>query len=240
MPREFWTSFLSLGTKELKNIAIIPARGGSKRVKGKNLKKLGNKPLIQYTIEFAIASKIDNIFVSTDCDEIRDFSSRFGISLVKRPSHLATDSSTTFDVVKHLIDYTKIKVDNIFLLQPTCPFRPRNLIKKALDLFSETNCDSVTSYRKVDFFHPNRIKVIDNYNVRDYCEKEIENVSISELPPAYQRDGYLYSFTLNTLIKKRSFFGDNQKGIIINDGNIVNIDTHIDWLVAESYLNEKL
>ena len=108
------------------------------------------------------------------------------------------DNSTTFDVVKHLVDYVGGIVNPIFLLQPTCPFRPTDLVNKAIDLFNETNCDSVTSYRRVDFFHPNRIKKIENNHVEDYCEQEIENISISELPPAYQRDGYLYSFTPRT------------------------------------------
>ncbi len=222
------------------NVAIIPARAGSKRIKGKNLKELGGKPLIQHTIEFALSSKIDKVFISTDCEKIIDFSKKFNVDIVKRPKYLAMDNSTTFDVVKHLVNHIGGSLTQIFLLQPTCPFRPQYLINKALKLFNETDCDSVTSYRRVDFFHPNRIKTISKSNVKNYCEQEIENISISELPPAYQRDGYLYSFTLKTLIEKQSFFGDKQKAIIIDNSFIINIDNQLDWLLAESYLNEKL
>tara|TARA_A100001011_G_C14315741_1_gene847894 strand:+ start:2523 stop:3203 length:681 start_codon:yes stop_codon:yes gene_type:complete len=223
------------------NIGLIPARKGSKRIKKKNLKVLGNQPLIQYSIENALSSNLDKVIISSDCDEIINFSKNFNVETIKRPMELAGDESTTFDVVKHVVQSLNKNenIERIFLLQPTCPFRPKNLINDALNIFQETECDSVTTYRKVDFFHPNRIKKIRNGKVLNYCEEEIENVGVSKLPPAYQRDGYLYSFRTEVLIKQNSFFGKKAKALIINENFFININNKFDWLVAESFLNEK-
>ena len=219
------------------NIAIIPARKNSRRVKNKNLRKLNGKPLIEYTIKSALESKLNQIYISTDSEEIIEISKKFDVNFIRRPYKLATDNITLFEVIKDFSLGLKQKLDNcnVFLLQPTCPFRPKNLINDAIKLFKQTKCDSVTSYRRVLFYHPNRMKKIKDGIVNFYFEKEIENKQPSLLPVAYQRDGYLYSFNLDVIIEQNSLFGKNQRAVIIEDNEIINIDNELDWIKAENY-----
>ena len=127
-----------------KVIAIIPARAGSKGVLNKNIKSLNGKPLISYTIEEAKKSKfIDKLIVSTDSKEIADISLSQGASVpFIRPSELSTDSSLTFDVIKHTMNFLKDKdehYDIIVLLQPTTPFRKVESIDKAILTLKKSN-----------------------------------------------------------------------------------------------------
>ena len=128
-----------------KFLAIIPARGGSKRLPRKNVLDLCGKPLIAYTIEAALKSKyIDKVIVSSDDEEILNISSNFGADIIKRPIDLANDTATTFDTIKHTIDNFE-KCDYIVLLQPTSPLRNEKHIDEAIELLKEKNADAVVS-----------------------------------------------------------------------------------------------
>ena len=118
---------------------IIPARANSKRLPGKNMKILGGKPLIQHSIDFALKNFSNkDIWVNSDDREILEFANKKGIMTLLRPDELATDFSTTVDVLKHHVNYfkkNKIACDAIILLQPTNPFREDSLFKEALNCF---------------------------------------------------------------------------------------------------------
>ena len=129
---------------------IIPARANSKRLPGKNMKLLGKKPLIEYSIDFAINHfPKDSVWVNSDSKEIIEFSKLKEVNTMVRPDNLATDFSTTVDVLKYQVNYFKsqnIICDAIILLQPTNPFREDNLLKKAIKKFQESGRNSLATF----------------------------------------------------------------------------------------------
>ena len=142
-------------------LGIIPARGGSKGVPGKNIKSLGGKPLLQYTWETAKQSNVfSKIIVSSDNEDIINVSKKLGIEVpFRRPQSLAKDNSGSLGVVKHALEYfieCGEVYDAVCILQPTTPFRTIKLITECFMSFKTKNVDSIVSVREVPHqFHPN-------------------------------------------------------------------------------------
>ena len=218
-------------------LALVVARAGSKRVPGKNKRFLNGKPLITHSINHAFSSMyVKHIAVSSDDEQILKIAHDEGCISIPRPKELAEDKSQTIDAVLHALDYMKDlgqEYDVVVLLQPTVPFRPDGLIDKALSIMSSGDCDSVISHMLVDYFHPNRMKKIENGLVVPYCESEILNVARNELPKAYYRDGSIYVTLVSTLVSSHSFIGEKCKPLVVSSEDFVNIDTERDWLLAE-------
>ena len=123
-------------------IAIIPARGGSKGLRNKNVLKINNLPLIVYTIKAAMASqKISEVYVSTDSDKIAKIAKENDVEVIKRPKRLSTDNAKQDHVVRHAINYINAKkskkIKNIVLLQATAPLREKNDIDKCINLYEK-------------------------------------------------------------------------------------------------------
>ncbi|ELV2779730.1 acylneuraminate cytidylyltransferase family protein, partial [Enterobacter cloacae] len=137
-------------------IALIPARGGSKRLPDKNIKLLNGKPLIAWTIIAARESGLfDDIIVSTDSENIASLAKKFGANVpFIRPQNLSDDTATTAEVVRHAVDFIqqaeKVSIDIICLLQPTSPLRTATHIKEAFNLYKEKKAKSVISVCKVE------------------------------------------------------------------------------------------
>lgn len=130
----------------MKILGIIPARGGSKGIPKKNIKELRGKPLIAHTIEEALNSKLDKIIVSTECSEIAKISQAFGAEVMKRPAHLATDTTPTRPVIENVIDNLAEIYDAVMTLQPTSPLRKSFHINEAIEIFKQsTDADSLVS-----------------------------------------------------------------------------------------------
>jgi CMP-N-acetylneuraminic acid synthetase len=128
----------------MKTIAIIPARGGSKRLPGKNILSLGGMPLIAHSIRYAKAHRfIDSVYVSTDDEEIKKIALDYGAKVIDRPASLSGDEEATVSALKHVLEHCGEEVDNVVLLQPTNPLRPENLLSECFDLFREQNVDSL-------------------------------------------------------------------------------------------------
>lgn len=226
----------------MKTIAIIPARKGSKRVPGKNTKMLGNKKLIEYTILHAIESKlIDKVYINTDDESIKNIACNYDCEFFMRDSKLASDRSSTKDVITDFISKEfkgKNLPENIVLLQPTVPFREKSLIDQAVQKLQNGDYDSITTQIEVDFYHPNRLKVVVGNYLRPYKEIENENCDRDELEKVYCRDGSIYAFKTKSFIKHNSLLG-NKQGFVINDPSThVNIDTMRDWYLAQALLQE--
>ena len=220
-------------------VGFIPARGGSKRVPRKNIRLLNGKPLLQYSIEHAMASKLlDEIVVSTDDMEIADFARKFPCTVTIRPADLATDKTPMVDTIKHCIIQFAKKIDYIVLLQPTVPLREVGKIDKAIQMLTEHGCDSVISHIQVDYFHPNRMKKIIDGRIVPYYEEEIENISRDELAKAFYRDGSIYAMKASLPMEKNSVFGEYVMPIINNPDTFVNIDNERDWILAEVLLDK--
>lgn len=222
----------------MKTLALIPARAGSKRVPGKNVRPLCGKPLIQYSIEHAQAMPgVDRVAVTTDDPKAAEIARHLGCDVIDRPAHLASDKATTTDAVKHALEVYREKGEFpqfVLLLQPTIPIREKATLVEALHILETTGCDSVTSHILVDFHHPNRLKVIRDGRLHPYADAELEKVPRNELPPVYCRDGSIYAFRAALPFEQDSLMGTDQRAVISNDDYFVNIDNSKDWLLAEA------
>lgn len=224
-------------------LCLIPARGGSKGIPRKNIKLLGERPLISYTIQAAKLSKlISDILVSTDDEEIAYISKNEGAWVpFLRPAELATDTAKSIDVVLHAlkeISYLNKNYDAVVLLQPTNPFRPQGFIDTAIEKFMAEKLDSLISVLPVPTeYNPHWVFEPDERGYLRISTGDKEIISRrQDLPPAFYRDGSIYITSTEILQKKRSFYGE-RLGYILADASVhVNIDTDEDWLKAEQLL----
>lgn len=228
----------------MKLLALIPARGGSKGVPGKNIRLLGGKPLIWYSYEAARTSNLfSEIVLSTDDPDIARVGREIGCMVpFVRPAHLATDSAKSIDVVNHTLSYLEaigLIYDAVVLLQPTSPFRKNNLIEEAVQTLQKNKADSIVSVRKVPHqYNPHWVFEETNDQILRIATGEPELISRrQELPEAYYRDGQIYITKSEILNKKKSFIGDRLT-FLMNEyaGAGINIDTEADWQAAEQFL----
>ena len=127
-------------------IALIPARGGSKGIPKKNIKKFMGIPLIAHSIKYALScEKINEIYVTTDNTEIAEICSNLGAKIIKRPNNISSDTATTESAIEHALSVVNTNPDIIVLLQPTSPLRPKKTLQKALKIFMDKNYDSLLS-----------------------------------------------------------------------------------------------
>ncbi|MCO6494385.1 MAG: acylneuraminate cytidylyltransferase family protein [Bacteroidetes bacterium] len=228
----------------MKVLGIIPARGGSKGVPRKNIKLLGGKPLIAYTLDAVLKSNILHHVVSTDDEEIAEISKNFGGNVpFIRPPEIATDTASSLDVAIHALNMMEhinnIKYDAIMLLQPTTPFRNENDINQSIIIMDDSDADSVISVVDVGGTHPARMKFVrDGYLIDPDFVEEREGQNRQELEPMYIRNGGIYLSKKNVLMSG-SFKGKNSKAYIMPEERSVNIDTFTDFEYAEWILSKK-
>ena len=216
--------------------AIIPARGGSKGVKRKNIKALNNQPLIAYTIKASFEANIPNTFVSTEDKEIKDISQKYGAKAIDRPKELASDEAATISVVMHFIQSLYLKdSDVIVLLQPTSPLRDYSDLKKAIKEFEDSNADSLISV-----YRP-KIEVLKTYIEKDgFLQGAVNNEypfkRRQDLPKSYMANGAIYIARVSTIKKYNSFLGKRCISFEMPFEKSINIDTEEDFLMAEKLI----
>lgn len=226
----------------MKILGLIPARGGSKGVPGKNIKLLQGKPLIGYTIEIAKKSKLLNkTILSSDDDEIISISKQLGLEVpFVRPKEFAEDKSPTIDVVIHALEYYKSKgeiFDAVCLLQVTNPFRTSEFVDQAISKFIESKTDSLISVLEVPHeFNPHWVFKIkeENQNLEISTGEEDIISRRQDLPKTYYRDGSIYITKANVILKEKSLYGKSISYILADENRHVNIDTLADWENAEN------
>lgn len=221
----------------MKVLGVIPARGGSKGVKNKNIKPLAGKPLIAYTIEAANKSDLDKVIVSTDSEDIAEVAKQHGGEVpFIRPSDLATDRAKAIPVIQHALQFFADEgeeFDAVMMLQPTTPFRRVEDINQAIKTLKETGADSVISVVDVKGHHPARMKYLSEGGRLidpDFCEA-YENQPRQELQPMYLRNGAIY-LTRKEILDQSSFKGMDCRAQIMPDELSVNIDTELDFAYA--------
>lgn len=223
-------------------LGVIPARGGSKGVPGKNLRALGGKPLLAWTIEAALASGLDRVIVSSDDAEIMDVANEYGeLAPFVRPASLATDSAPSLPVVQHAIEYVEERwgaVEAVMMLQPTTPMRTSAHIDEGLNMLSDTGCDAVVSVVEVGGGHPFRMKrVIDGDRLINFIDQGFEDMRPrQELPPVYIREGSIYIARRHLVMDRSTLVGGDVRAIIRDPATTVNIDTEADFALAERLL----
>jgi CMP-N,N'-diacetyllegionaminic acid synthase len=225
-------------------LGLIPARGGSKGVPKKNIKLLGKKPLLEYTIDDAKNSKfITEIIVSTDDDEIAIAAEIYGCKPpFIRPAELAQDASTSLEVVQHAIVFFEsqgVFFDAVCLLQPTTPFREKGSIDLAIEKFITSQADCLVSVLPIPHEYNPHWAFEENEN--GLLKIATGDATIiprrQELPQAFHRDGAIY-ITKTAVIKSGSLYGKSIAYIESNPQFYVNIDTMKDWETAEHLLTK--
>lgn len=219
-------------------LGIIPARGGSKRIPGKNKKDFCGKPLICHIIESAIGSKLlDRIVVNTDDEDILKIASNYKrIQPLKRPAELAKDHSPAIDYVHQTLDVLKGQgqtFDIIVILQPTSPLTLPEDIDNTIRLLENSNADSSVSVMKLDHAaHPVKMKVMEGNKLNPFLEEERGRMAEHELPTIYVRNCSVYVSTLET-IQAGKIIGDDCRGYVMPMERSVDINDPIDFDFAE-------
>ena len=173
----------------MKNIAIIPARGGSKRIPEKNIQLFAGLPLLAHSILYAQQNEtlIDEIYVSTDIIEIKKIAIQYGAKVIDRPEHLSGDLEPTITALKHVLESIDCSdVESVVLLQPTNPLRPQDLLKQAFEIYNNSNCDSLftvsRNYQKFGKITANKYHPF-NYTIGQRSQ---------DLEPLFFENGLLY------------------------------------------------
>ncbi len=224
----------------MKTLAVITARGGSKGIPRKNLRLLGDKPLIAHTIASGLAAKrISRLVVSTDDDEIAEVSRFHGADVpFRRPAALATDTANQISVVLHALNTVEemeaARYESVVVLQPTAPLRTSTDIDSAVEKLDLENADSVVSFYRVEHGHPNYMYTI----VEGRPVPLFQTVASrrQEFPDVYVRNGAIYATRRRTLVEDKSFYGREMKPYIMPYERSVNVDTELDLALAEFFL----
>ena len=224
-------------------LALIPARGGSKRLPGKNIRLLDNKPMIVWSIDIAKdIPEICDILVSTDDETIMDISKQAG-ALVPwlRPAELATDIANSADVALHALDWYEKEhgtIDGLLLLQPTTPFRKQETVRKGIKLFKSNTQQAVLGVSPTNI-HPMWTFKIENNFLVPFIPLDNVKTRSQDLPPAYVINGSFYLITPMALRKYSSFLEAQAVPLIIPDSlETLDIDTDIDWARALAALHQ--
>lgn len=219
-------------------LGIIPARAGSKGIPGKNYKPLSGKPLVQYSIDAALASSlIDKLIVTTDCELVKKIAEANGVEVIDRASDLSQDNTPMLPVLQsalELMDPLGTIYSHIVLLQPTCPVRTGKHIDDALASISNMT-ESIVSVYRVDDAHPGRM-----YNVSDGrmtpLFPELVSINRQDLPAVYHRNGAIY-ITPTDVLRAGNLYGKITVPFIMDQKESINIDSQLDWLFAELILD---
>ncbi len=231
---------------ELKKIlAVITARGGSKGIPGKNVKLLGDKPLIAYSIDVAKKSKlITHTIISTDDQTIADVAKTYGGDVpFIRPKEIAEDKTKHVPVMQHAIEFMEkkngIKYDYVVILQPTSPFRLVEDVDETLKKLISAEADSAVTLVDCGNDHPVKAKKLVKGKVLPYSLPEPEGVRRQDLEPAYRRSGAVYAMRRD-LIMEGSLYGKEIVGHVVPADRSVDIDTPFEWFRAEWMLQDLL
>jgi CMP-N,N'-diacetyllegionaminic acid synthase len=224
-------------------LVVIPARGGSKRVANKNLRLLGDKPLVNWTID--LAKKVfdkSTIIVSTDDERIATIAKNNGINVPwLRPEELSTDTARTVDVVIHAVNWYEEEygpIDGIVLLQPTSPFRSEKTLKNALRLYELNNKKSIVTVSPSKS-HPEWQYVIHNDRLMPLIPSAEQRLRSQELKTSLQLNGLIYIVKPSEIRNTKNFVNiDTIPLIVASEVESLDIDTELDFKIASMLSKE--
>ena len=220
-----------------KVLAIIPARGGSKGLPGKNIIDLVGKPLIAWTIEASLGSKyITKTIVSSDSNEILEVAKQYGANILKRPFEFATDASSSEIIVKHAIQSIDDQFDYIVLLQPTSPLRNKTDIDNAFEKLFALNAKALISVSEFDNKILKAFKDNENGYIEGISNNKFPFMRRQDLPKTYMSNGAIYIIDTNEFLINNSFFADKTISYIMDEIKSLDIDTKEDLDKVEKYL----
>jgi CMP-N,N'-diacetyllegionaminic acid synthase len=220
-------------------LGIVPARGGSEGIPGKNVRPLGGKPLLVHTAEAALAARLlSRVVLTTDDERIAEVGRGCGLEVpFLRPAELAMDDTPTLPVLQHAVaelEKTGDRFDAVCLLQPTSPFRRAGDIDGCIELLESAGLDAVVSVLPVPPEHnPHWVYFREGDGLLRLATGEDQPIPRrQELPPAFHRDGSVYVTRRNVLMEGNSLYGRRLGGYLA-DSRSVNLDTPADWERAE-------
>jgi CMP-N,N'-diacetyllegionaminic acid synthase len=230
-----------LKNKKPRVLAVIPARGGSKRLPRKNILKIADHPMIAYSI-MAVknATRVTDWLVSSDDDEILEIAKEYGASSpFKRPDYLATDEVRNIDVALHALEYMERAqgepYDIIVLLQPTTPIRSALHIDEAIEKLWQSNLPSLSAvkgpYQKRD---PILKRIDEDGNLVPYCS----NPQLDPREPFYIYNAALYAVKRDYFVREKKFISDKQIPFLMDEYHSTDVDELADLIVAEAYLQQ--
>lgn len=220
-------------------LAVIPARGGSKGIPGKNIKDFAGKPLIAHSIDVALqCALITKTVVSTDDDKIAAVAEAHGAQVVKRPDELAADTSLVIDAIKHAILKVEEEgegVDFVLLLEPTSPFRRDEDLEKCVQVLLDDKADSVATFTDAHV-SPNRLWRVTEDVVEPYIEGAVPWLPRQKQPKAHELTGQIYGISRDVLFANEgsiSLLLGRKSAVITPRETALDIDTELDFMVAE-------
>lgn len=229
----------------MRNIAVIPARSGSKGLKDKNIKELRGKPLMAYSIEAAMESGLyDTVHVSTDSEQYAQIARKYGADVpFLRAWEFSTDSASTWDAMRFVVhEYEKKgkSFDTITILQPTSPLRSKDDIIKAYNFFIEKNANMVSSVCEME-----HSPLWSNTLPRDLSMENFEDESIADcprqvLPQYYRENGAIYILKIDYMLKKKALYKNKCYAFIMEKSHSVDIDEQIDFVIAQAILENQI
>jgi CMP-N,N'-diacetyllegionaminic acid synthase len=219
--------------------AVIPVRGGSKGIPGKNLYRLGRDTLLERVIKIAkLCPSIDQVVVSTDSPEMHEVAKSYAVAApTLRPAHFATDQAKTVDVIRHLIETLPIRDGWVLLLQVTSPLRTLSDLNAFCEFFDSapTEAEAAVSLVGFDSPHPDKIQIIEGGLVKSYLGKE-SMVSRQSLPKVYALNGAFYITHRSTLLEKHTFLPPTTLPFVMPEERSLNLDTMTDLYFLEAML----
>jgi CMP-N-acetylneuraminic acid synthetase len=232
--------------KEIRILGVTLARGGSKSVPRKNIKPIAGVPLICYTITEALKSDfITRYIVSTDDAEIQKIAIECGANApFLRPSEFSTDEASSVAAMQHAVNWIEdqegVKYDYVVELMCTNPLKTVEDIDSSIEKLILTGADSVIAIHQLEDHHPARIKKIVNDKIVDFCIPEISESRRQDLKPdAYVRSGSIYALQRDYLMIDGKRYGADDRPYILPSDRVINIDTKIDFLIAEQIIVNK-
>lgn len=232
----------------MKTLTVIIARAGSKGLAGKNALTVAGRPMLAWTIEHAQGSHLaGQIVLSTDGEELARVGRSMGVTVIKRPAHLANDTATIDSAARHAVETVESQsgtsFDAVVILYGNIPVRPADLTDRAVAKLKETGCDSVQSVYPVEKMHPYWMKKLgDDGELLMY---EPNNVfRRQDLPPVYMLNGGIIAVTRKSLFNWRpdsphAFLGEDRRAVVNAPEDVIDIDSRLDLLVAEAVLMER-
>lgn len=228
--------------KNKKILAIIPARGGSKGIPQKNLQDLGGIPLIAWTIKEALKSEsIDRLILSTDNQKIAETAKSFGCEVpFMRPVELATDESSTLDVIEHAILQLEEQFDFLLLLQPTSPFRRVEHIEGIIEFAFKMNAKQAVSVSLVKKHPALMYQIVANSELEPIFSQENKLTRRQDLSPVHEIDGAVYFSEISAFLNFKSFKGPGAKAFLMKNYVNIDIDEPLDLEFARGLVVNKI
>lgn len=219
-------------------LAIIPARGGSKRLPRKNVLDLAGKPLIAWSIEAGLQSKyVDRVIVTSDDDKILDIANQYGSETIKRPDELASDTASSFDAIRHTIENVE-QYDYIILLQPTSPLRNSEHIDEAIELLENKMADAIVSVCEMDHSPLWSNTLPEDGDMSHFIRDEVTSKRSQDLEKYYRLNGAIYICKTDRLLEEKTFFiEDSIFAYRMDKESSVDIDEEIDFDIAKTIMD---